>query len=442
MMMKTRVQFVPALLVLLSASLAGAQEPETLDSLERGYPKRLVFKIAEFDRVTHSEDGLSSVIAGRTEAGDKFKFKAEWGAGSEAASYVDRWIAKPKPEHGPYVLAGSVVSTSPLTVKIDTATPRGRDFKAPVQNIFGTHSARPPGPATAELVAVASNESIDGRERVKALRTIKSLGATEAEAVPALMELLESDDYGIRSTTVDALGAIGKAASPSVPALIGILTGDENPAIRSFAASALGRIGPAAREAIPVLIRTLQDRSGEDGSKTDRMFCHGIRRQCAWALGCMGTHADAAAPALTRIVEDPSERASVRRQAEKALESICPAMVLCIVPSGDFQPESGAELLREFNRQMPFSVGPRGFLCKPKSGEFVGWVVVKTNEQKDIAKRTLRDSSRLECRQVEALTPEMARVMEANWRESQKQGITSTSGHISSEREKEDRDDE
>ena len=99
---------------------------------EEDYPKWLVFKIAGFDQVTHSENGLSSVIAGRTVAGDEFKFTAEWSKGSKAASYVDRWIANPKPEHGPYILAGSVVSASPLTVKIDTATPRRKKFNAPV----------------------------------------------------------------------------------------------------------------------------------------------------------------------------------------------------------------------------------------------------------------------------------------------------------------------
>jgi len=127
---------------------------------EDDYPRWLVFKIAEFDRVTHSEDGLSSVIEGRTEADGKFKFKAEWRKGSKAASYVDRWIADPKPEHGPYILAGSVVSDSPLTVKIDTATPLGKRFNAPAENVFGTHSARSAGPTIVELVAIAFDEPI------------------------------------------------------------------------------------------------------------------------------------------------------------------------------------------------------------------------------------------------------------------------------------------
>jgi hypothetical protein len=102
--------------------------------------------------------------------------------------------------------------------------------------------------------------------------------------------------------------------------------------------------------------------------------------------------------------------------------------VLCITPSGEFRPETGAELLQEFNLQMPFSVRARQFLCKPKSGSLVGWVVVRTEEQKDIAKRTLRESSRLNCGQVEALTPEMAQVIKANWRDSQNERAPNQTG--------------
>ena len=102
--------------------------------------------------------------------------------------------------------------------------------------------------------------------------------------------------------------------------------------------------------------------------------------------------------------------------------------VLCITPSGEFRPETGAELLQEFNRQMPFSVSPRHFMCKPKSGRLVGWVVVTTEKQKDIAKQTLRDSSQLNCGQVEALTPEMSKVIKANWRESQNERAPNKTG--------------
>lgn len=99
--------------------------------------------------------------------------------------------------------------------------------------------------------------------------------------------------------------------------------------------------------------------------------------------------------------------------------------VLCIAPSGDFVPQSGAELLQEFNRQMPFTTGPRQFLCKSKSGKLIGWVVVKTKEQKDTAKQTLHDSPRLDCLQVEALTPETAKEIKASWRQSQAETVPS-----------------
>jgi len=94
-------------------------------------------------------------------------------------------------------------------------------------------------------------------------------------------------------------------------------------------------------------------------------------------------------------------------------------MVLCITPSGDFKPETGAELLQEFNGHMPFTVKPRHFMCKPKSGRLVGWVVVNTEEKKDIGKQILRESSRLNCIQVEKLNRQVAKVIKANWRESQ-----------------------
>ncbi len=98
--------------------------------------------------------------------------------------------------------------------------------------------------------------------------------------------------------------------------------------------------------------------------------------------------------------------------------------VLCITASGDFKPETGAELLDAFNSQMPFSVSPRQFICNAKNGKLVGWVVVKTEKHKVFAKETLRRSPRLDCIQVEALTPEMASEIKSNWRESQNKTVS------------------
>src|ERR1035437_192656 len=55
---------------------------------------------------------------------------------------------------------------------------------------------------------------------------------------------------------------LGSAASNAVPALIEILDSNFSPSSQESAASALGFIGPAARQAVPSLVRTLASTNG------------------------------------------------------------------------------------------------------------------------------------------------------------------------------------
>jgi len=93
--------------------------------------------------------------------------------------------------------------------------------------------------------------------------------------------------------------------------------------------------------------------------------------------------------------------------------------VICFAPVKPFEPQSGAELLEEFNSQLPFRVSPRHFVCKCRNDSLVGWAVVQTVGQKDIVKQKLGQSSTLTCLQVEALTPEFKAIVERQWRHSQ-----------------------
>jgi hypothetical protein len=93
--------------------------------------------------------------------------------------------------------------------------------------------------------------------------------------------------------------------------------------------------------------------------------------------------------------------------------------VICFAPVKPFEPQSGTELLEEFNSQLPFRVSPRHFVCKCRNDCLVGWAVVRTIGQKDIVKQKLGQSSTLTCLQVEALTPEFKAVVERQWRHSQ-----------------------
>jgi hypothetical protein len=93
--------------------------------------------------------------------------------------------------------------------------------------------------------------------------------------------------------------------------------------------------------------------------------------------------------------------------------------VICFAPVKPFEPQSGAELLEEFNSHLPFRISPRRFVCKYRGDRLLGWAVVHTIGQKDIVKQKLGQSSTLTCLQVEALTPEFKAIVERQWRHSQ-----------------------
>jgi len=77
----------------------------------------------------------------------------------------------------------------------------------------------------------------------------------DVEAIPYLVELLESDDHLLARLACDALAAGGKA---DTPALLGVLEKGK-PAARIEAVRALAKIGD--KETIPALLKVLEDGS-------------------------------------------------------------------------------------------------------------------------------------------------------------------------------------
>jgi hypothetical protein len=71
-------------------------------------------------------------------------------------------------------------------------------------------------------------------------------------------KLLAASDAAERRRAATALGKLGAAASPAVPALAEALS-DEDAMVRRAAAQALGEIGPEASIAAPALTGALQD---------------------------------------------------------------------------------------------------------------------------------------------------------------------------------------
>lgn len=88
-------------------------------------------------------------------------------------------------------------------------------------------------------------------------------GAAELPAaVPALATAARSEDREIRTYSIQGLGAIGQAASNTIPLLIHSVQ-DKESGVRMSAAEALGRIGIATPQVLAALKTSLSDRTGD-----------------------------------------------------------------------------------------------------------------------------------------------------------------------------------
>ena len=160
------------------------------------------------------------------------------------------------------------------------------------------------------------------------------LGKLGTEAIPSLLQGLESTLPEIRRGSAEAIGRIGPVARKTIPTLVNMLN-DAEPAVREKAAEALGDIGPVAESAIQPLIRSLADADlYVCGKATSALASIGqvavaplmqalksqnatVRQCAATALGKLGADAHPASQALIECVDDAE--ANVRWCAVMAL---------------------------------------------------------------------------------------------------------------------------
>ena len=112
---------------------------------------------------------------------------------------------------------------------------------------------------TDEIVAWALAELADG-DLITAPAVLGAVGPAASETVPALLNVLRTVPASSTYNTLLALGNIlaGSDDQEAISAILDVLQ-DDNDGVRGNAASALGRIGPAAREAAPMLRQMLDD---------------------------------------------------------------------------------------------------------------------------------------------------------------------------------------
>jgi HEAT repeat protein len=234
-------------------------------------------------------------------------------------------------------------------------------------------------PATDALLRALNDPAADVRwSAVRALKFRRESGswAPVDALLPALTRTLKDKDDLVRCASVEALGQLGKAATPllidalksndasmrlaaarafsetesvrrsAIRPLVDALE-DQNEEVRLFAAKALARIGPKAAEAVPALVELLRHQPEPGVDQYDDLFpvievalsrmgaaavpglvgCLrdrnvAVRLCAADALGRIGPVAEAAVPHLVSRLRD--RESMVRASAARALGSIGP----------------------------------------------------------------------------------------------------------------------
>lgn len=162
---------------------------------------------------------------------------------------------------------------------------------------------------------VAELQSPDQEKSGRANLALITIGEP---AVPALVELLKSEDPRARTLAATAFWGMGTKARAAVPALSETLA-DKDPALRVASAMALETMGPEARAAVPALVKCLRDREGR------------VRQAAVKALARIGPDAREAIPALRRALKK-----GPWPEAEEAIRQI---QGLTVPPEGQAEPE-------------------------------------------------------------------------------------------------------
>jgi len=150
--------------------------------------------------------------------------------------------------------------------------------------------------------ALGDRDSLVARD---AARTLGALGKRASPSVPALVRALSHEEPHVRIYAAEALASIGPKAAKASKDLARTL-GDPIPGVRWAACEALASIGRAAQPAVPQLIEALKDE-----------FLY-VRICAAGALGSIGPKSQPALEALRAAAKDPP----LREEAQWAMNRI------------------------------------------------------------------------------------------------------------------------
>ncbi|MFM7075761.1 MAG: HEAT repeat domain-containing protein, partial [Planctomycetaceae bacterium] len=168
-------------------------------------------------------------------------------------------------------------------------------------------------PAVDTLVAALADA--DPAVRGDAAVAVASIGADAAEAVPALVSIVEGKETEdpSRYAAIFALGKIGRGAAPAAAALKALVGQEADPLSQIVAAWAMLQIEPDNKEQIPTAVPLLRK-----ALRSERKV---VRLEAILALADLGADASSAVAMLELMAED-DPLPSIRKAAAAAAAKI------------------------------------------------------------------------------------------------------------------------
>jgi HEAT repeat protein len=163
-----------------------------------------------------------------------------------------------------------------------------------------------------DIAVPALSDLLRSDNNVVAARALSQYKGEAVRALPNLVALLRDTSQNVeaRWNAARTIGKIGPEANSVVETLIE-MTRDKEPTIREHSAEAIGDIGSVVGpEAIQALIKSMSDPIPR------------VRRDAVRSLGYIGPKAREAVPEIKSLLKDPEE--IVRTAAGNALKAIAP----------------------------------------------------------------------------------------------------------------------
>jgi HEAT repeats/HEAT repeat len=188
-------------------------------------------------------------------------------------------------------------------------------------------------------------DALDDEDHLVSGAACDALLAIGEDALPRLLESLDSDDAGKRARSAKAISVLGVGGKDAVAATRPLIRRmhDPDPVVRLRATQALWCVGPDPREAVPAFLAALSDPDAP------------VRAEAAEGLGRLASSGPEAVAALARALKDPD--ANVRAEAAEALQKVgpaardaVPALSEALKDSDERVREEAAEALEGLNR--------------------------------------------------------------------------------------------